>query len=871
MSDFTPMMKQYFEVKKQYKDCILFYRVGDFYETFFKDAEIASSVLNIVLTGKDCGKEKRAPMAGIPFHAAENYVNKLIDSGYKVAICEQLEDPSKAQGLVKRDVIRVITPGTVVNDNLIGNKDSNYICSLYIGNEYSSMAVLDVSTGETIIRRTSTDRKSIFDEMETIDPSEILLQEKIAREKIYKQLSDLDKLIEIIPDNSYNLKTSKKIIWEQFGQDDIVAEFDDISLMAFAVLIDYVIKTLKITNLYLKKPYFEFKSKNLEIDNFTRKNLELTESIRSRKNNNTTLSNIIDRTKTAMGGRQIKKYILKPLIDIHEIKNRLDAVEELFSKKDMLHNLRNKLAKIYDIERILGKLSYNSSTPRDLVILKTSIGILPDISEILSECNSNLLKNLLAELDTLEDIYTLIDKSINDDPPNDLKGGDIIKDGYNIEIDDLRYMKQNSQKLLVDLEQKERERTGIKSLKVGYNKIFGYYIEITSKNLDLVPNDYIRKQTLVNCERYITDELKQMETAITEAEFKLLDLEYEQFNKVRSEILSQIPRIQQAVSIISQLDVLQSFAYVSLENNYVKPVINDDDKIIIKNGRHPVIEKMDKKNMFIANDVYLDNDENMIHIITGPNMAGKSTYMRQIALIVIMTQMGCFVPADEASISIVDKIFTRVGASDDISSGQSTFMVEMNEVAYILKNATPKSLIILDEIGRGTSTFDGLSIAWAVVEYISINIKSKTLFATHYHELVKLEDDLPNVKNYYVSVYKSDDDIVFLRKILNGSMSQSFGIQVAKMAGLPDVVIKKAKRILLDLEKGNKKVRRIEEKSSVTQLDISSLYNPEIVDTIKGVDINNITPLEALNVLAELKNLACGGDKSNHEQNQNIR
>ena len=871
MSEFTPMMKQYFKIKKQYRDCIIFYRVGDFYETFFKDAQITSNLLNIVLTGKDCGQKERAPMAGIPYHAAENYINKLIENGYKVAICEQLEDPSKAKGLVKRDVIRVVTPGTIINDKLIGNKDSNYICSLYMGNEYSAIAALDVSTGETLIKRTSTDEKIIFDEIEMIDPSEILLQEKLATKSIYNRLSDLDKLIEIIPDDYYNYEESKKVIQKQFDNKAIIDRFNNTSIVALAVLIEFVINTLKINNLYLNEPEFEFRSMNLEIDNFTRKNLELLESIKPGKNKDSTLLHVMDKTKTAMGGRLIKKYIVKPIVNIEKITDRLDAVDELYKNKDILQKLRDKLKEVHDIERILSKFNYNSATPRDLIILKTSIKILPDIKKLLSVCKSKLLKELTGKLDTLDDIFKLIDKSINDEPPNDLKDGDIIKDGYNKEIDNLRYMKQNSKKLLIDLEQREKKRTGIKSLKVGYNKVFGYYIEVTSKNIDLVPSNYIRKQTLANCERYITEELKQLEIDITDAEIKLSDLEYNQFNIIRNNIICETKRIQKSIFIISQLDVLQSFAYISIENNYTKPKINNDDRIIIKGGRHPVIEKMYKKNLFIANDVNLNNAENMIHIITGPNMAGKSTYMRQIALIVIMAQMGCFVPADKASLGVVDKIFTRVGASDDISSGQSTFMVEMNEVAYILKNATPRSLIILDEIGRGTSTFDGLSIAWAVVEYISMNIKAKTLFATHYHELVKLEDNLPNVRNYYVSVYKHDDDIVFLRKILSGSMSQSFGIQVAKMAGVPETVIKKAKSILRVLEKGEKKVRKPSGRHTATQLDISNLYDLTIIDTIKNIDINNITPVEALNILYKLKNTADGSDKQKYEQNKNIR
>lgn len=870
MSEFTPMIKQYLEIKEQYKDCILFYRVGDFYETFFGDAEIASKILNIVLTGKDCGKEERAPMAGIPFHAANNYINKLIDNGYKVAICEQLEDPLKAKGLVKRDVIRIVTPGTLIGDNLVGNKNSNYICSLYEGEEYISIATLDVSTSETIIVRVSADNNNLYNEIEEINPSEILLHEKFLRDKIYSQLEDLNKAIQIIPSTDYNLNIFKDIILKQYGKQESLDKFSETDIMSFGMLLEYVIKTLKIPNLYLKEPEFEFKSNNLEIDYFTRKNLELIESIRSNKNN-TALLNILDKTKTAMGGRLIKKYILKPLLNVEEINERLNAVDELYNKKDILYNLRMVLDKIYDIERILGKLNYNNVSPRDLILLKSSIGILPNISEFLSQTECELLNKLFKNLDTLEDIYALIDDSIDDDPPNDFKDGNIIKDGYNDEIDKLRFLRQNSKKLLIDLEQREKEKTGIKSLKIGYNKVFGYYIEVTSKYINLVPNNYIRKQTLANCERYITEELKQLEFDITEAENKLIELEYEQFVLIRDMIVSETKRIQNTILILSQLDVLQSFAYVSIENNYIKPVVNDNGKIIIKNGRHPVIEKIDKNNLFIANDVYLDNNENMIHLITGPNMAGKSTYMRQIALIVIMAQTGCFVPADEAYIGIVDRIFTRVGASDNISSGQSTFMVEMNEVAYILKNATQKSLIILDEIGRGTSTLDGLSIAWAVVEYISINIKAKTLFATHYHELIKLEDELPNVKNFYVSVHKSEDDIIFLRKIMRGSMSQSFGIQVAKMAGIPNIVIKKAKRILSDLEKSNKKVHKIYENSMATQLDIFSVYNSKIINTIKNIDIDNITPIEALNILNELKNLISGSDKTKHEQNKNIR
>ncbi|TZE80804.1 DNA mismatch repair protein MutS [Calorimonas adulescens] len=870
MSDFTPMIKQYLEIKEQYKDCILLYRVGDFYETFFEDAEIASRVLNIVLTGKDCGKEDRAPMAGIPYHAAESYIIKLVDNGYKVAICEQLEDPSKAKGLVKRDVVRVVTPGTIISDNLVGNKDSNYLSSIYIDGENASVSSLDVSTGDTIILRLTNDIDYIYDEIVKINPSEILLPRKLSNTKLFQRLNNNDRLVELMLDDEYDLDRYRKQLLEQYGDNtDLIDKFDNVSLMAFGALLNYVLDTLKISNLYLKQPEFETKSKYMEIDNFTRRNLELVESIRSNKNGSTLL-NIIDRTKTAMGGRLLKRYILNPLYSVNEIKVRLEAVEEIIIKKDLLNKFREHLAQIYDIERLLGKLNYNNANPRDLIALKESLKVLPDIFNTLCGCESDLFNIFKEEIDTLDDIYLLIDKAIVDDPPNTLKDGGIIKTGYNDEIDKLHYLTLNSKKLLMDLEQKEREKTGIKSLKIGYNKVFGYYIEVTTKNLNLVPSYYIRKQTLANCERFITEELKRLESDITEAEIKLTTLEYQLFMEIRNKIISEIDRIQKTVFVIAYLDVIQSYAYVSIENNYVKPEINNGDKIIIKNGRHPVIEKLDKKNLFVANDVNLDNENNLIYIITGPNMAGKSTYMRQVALIVIMAQMGCFVPADHAIIGVVDKVFTRVGASDDISSGQSTFMVEMNEVAYILKNATSKSLIILDEIGRGTSTFDGLSIAWAVIEYISIKIKAKTLFATHYHELVKLEDELPNVKNFYVSIYKNGDDIVFLRKIMKGSMSQSFGIQVAKMAGVPEEVINKAKRLLKSLERSEKNFNKIHEKSPATQLDIFSIYTNKIVELIKNIDINTMTPLDALNKLNEIKNLLTGGDQTRDEQNKNI-
>lgn len=870
MSDFTPMIKQYLEIKEQYKDCILLYRVGDFYETFFEDAEIASRVLNIVLTGKDCGKEDRAPMAGIPYHAAESYIIKLVDNGYKVAICEQLEDPSKAKGLVKRDVVRVVTPGTIISDNLVGNKDSNYLSSIYIDGENASVSSLDVSTGDTIILRLTNDIDYIYDEIVKINPSEILLPRKLSNTKLFQRLNNNDRLVELMLDDEYDLDRYRNQLLEQYGDNtDLIDKFDNVSLMAFGALLNYVLDTLKISNLYLKQPEFETKSKYMEIDNFTRRNLELVESIRSNKNGSTLL-NIIDRTKTAMGGRLLKRYILNPLYSVNEIKVRLEAVEEIIIKKDLLNKFREHLAQIYDIERLLGKLNYNNANPRDLIALKESLKVLPDIFNTLCGCESDLFNIFKEEIDTLDDIYLLIDKAIVDDPPNTLKDGGIIKTGYNDEIDKLHYLTLNSKKLLMDLEQKEREKTGIKSLKIGYNKVFGYYIEVTTKNLNLVPNYYIRKQTLANCERFITEELKRLESDITEAEIKLTTLEYQLFMEIRNKIISEIDRIQKTVFVIAYLDVIQSYAYVSIENNYVKPEINNGDKIIIKNGRHPVIEKLDKKNLFVANDVNLDNENNLIYIITGPNMAGKSTYMRQVALIVIMAQMGCFVPADHAIIGVVDKVFTRVGASDDISSGQSTFMVEMNEVAYILKNATSKSLIILDEIGRGTSTFDGLSIAWAVIEYISIKIKAKTLFATHYHELVKLEDELPNVKNFYVSIYKNGDDIVFLRKIMKGSMSQSFGIQVAKMAGVPEEVINKAKRLLKSLERSEKNFNKIHEKSPATQLDIFSIYTNKIVELIKNIDINTMTPLDALNKLNEIKNLLTGGDQTRDEQNKNI-
>lgn len=824
---------------------------------FFEDAKLASRELEIALTGRDCGLEERAPMCGIPFHAAEGYISRLIEKGYKVAICEQVEDPALAKGIVKREIIRIVTPGTVMETSMLDDKRNNYIASLLIKKDGFSISVCDISTGTFL--STSTDYKlsMVIDEISKFNPSELLIIEN-------DYLSE-SKIINMIKERFQLLITKIKYDYSKVLSDldkfkNNIVDFNEMELTSAGCLYKYICETQKNSlNHIVDISKYEIKD-YMMMDSNTRRNLELTETIRNKTKKGSLLW-VLDNTETSMGSRRIRKWLEEPLITVSDVNLRLDAVDELINNVYVSADLKEFLKNVYDIERLISRISCGSANARDMVYLKESFRGLPDIKSALSSCNSKLLNSIYSEFDTLEDLFEMIDSSISENPPLQLKEGGLIKDGYSNEVDKLREAMSKGKFWIAKLEQTERESTGIKSLKVGYNKVFGYYIEVTKSNLANVPEGrYIRKQTLSNGERYITPELKEMEDLILGAEQKIIDLEYELFVDIRNKIASEVSRVQRTGKNVSIIDALLSFAKVSFENNYAKPNITNDGIIDISEGRHPVVERV-IQGLFVPNDTYLDLKNDIISIITGPNMAGKSTYMRQVALITLMAQAGCFVPAKFANISIVDRIFTRIGASDDLSSGQSTFMVEMSEVANIIKNATRNSLVILDEVGRGTSTFDGLSIAWAVVDYISKKIGAKTLFATHYHELTELEGKLSGVKNYCISVKEHGEDIIFLRKIKRGGADHSYGIQVAKLSGLPVEVINKARDILKKLEESdinkNFKITIDNDKVAATKIedDEITLFNykeNEIVSELKELDVTAITPIEAINYLYKL-------------------
>ena len=868
MAEYSPMMQHYLETKEQYKDCILFYRLGDFYEMFFDDAITASRELELTLTGKDCGQEERAPMCGIPFHAAEIYISRLIGKGYKVAICEQLEDPKQAKGIVKRDVIRVVTPGTVIESNMLDEKKNNYIMSIYKNGLYFGMAVCDISTGDffaTQIKETNN-FSILLDEISRYTPAEIVVNNMMfaSSEEISKIKERFECYISKLQDANYeenyeNITLNHSI----YSEGKVVENIEDKKLAIIAAngLLAYFNDTQKIKLEHINKIHIYNTTKYMALDINTRRNLELTEKMRDKSKKGTLLW-VLDKTSTSMGGRQLRRWISDPLIDINEINERLDAVKELKDNMMLKGDIVDSLKRVYDIERLIGKISYGNANGRDLISLKNSIGQLPNLKQILSRTESKMLKGLYSELDELKDIYELIDKSIVEEPPISVKEGGLIKIGYNSDIDEYKEATTNGKKWIVELEASEKEKTGIKNLKVGYNKVFGYFIEVTKSNLDQVPETYIRKQTLTNAERYITQELKELEEKTLGAQEKLIDLEYKVFQEIRAKIASQIQRIQKAATVVSTLDVLASFATVATDLNYCMPIVDNSGEINIKDGRHPVIEKMLPSGSFIENDTYLNKSENRLSIITGPNMAGKSTYMRQVALITLMAQIGSFVPASYAKIGVVDKIFTRVGASDDLSMGQSTFMVEMMEVANILKEATNNSLVILDEIGRGTSTYDGLSIAWAVAKYIADKEKcgAKTLFATHYHELTQLENDVEGVKNYSVAVKEKGEDVIFLRKIVKGGTDESYGIHVAKLAGVPKEVLKSANDILNGLERKSILLNKAEEKKDKKvvsgQLDMYNYKLADIAHELDKINVNELTPIDALNILVKLKESA---------------
>ena len=867
MAEFTPMMQRYLETKEQYKDCILFYRLGDFYEMFFDDAIIAARELEITLTGKDCGQAERAPMAGVPHHSAELYIAKLVNKGYKVAICEQLEDPKKAKGIVKRGVIRIVTPGTVTESNMLEERKNNYIMSIFKSGIYFGISICDISTGEFYSAEIKDNNNFplLLDEIARYSPSELVVNSMMADSK-----EEMDKIKERF-ENIYVTKFNDEAFKSSVDNlnlrftilDENGSKLEDFENKTLAVssingLIGYIKETQKTDLDHINKITVYKISRYMALDINARRNLEITEKLRDKSKKGTLLW-VLDKTATSMGGRLLRRWLNDPLIDVEAINKRLDAVQELKDNMMLRGDVIESLKKVYDIERLAGKMAYGSANARDMVTLKNSLVKLPEVKQNLSQCKSELLKELYENLDELQDIYQLIDKAIEDDPPMTITDGGIIKMGYDPEIDKLKTAQTEGKNWLVQLEVKEKEETGIKNLKVGFNKVFGYYIEVTKSNLSQVPDRYIRKQTLTNGERYITEELKNLEDQILGAEEKVISLEHDTFIKIRDEISKNIKRLQKTSEVVSTLDVLSDFAQIAEDMNYCKPEVNNSGVIDIKNGRHPVIEKILGIGSFVENDTYLDRDENRLAIITGPNMAGKSTYMRQVALIVLMTQVGCFVPAQTAKIGVVDKIFTRVGASDDLSMGQSTFMVEMMEVASILKEATPKSLIILDEIGRGTSTYDGLSIAWAVAEYIADKEKcgAKTLFATHYHELTELENKLDGVKNYSIAVKEKGEDIIFLRKIVEGGTDESYGIHVARLAGVPKVVTNRANEILRSLERKNVITGKKQEKTSKKQLEGQfDMYNyklAEIAHELDKVNLNELTPIDALNTLVRIK------------------
>mgnify|MGYP000574918529 CR=1 FL=1 len=859
----SPMMKHYIETKNQYRDCFLFYRLGDFYEMFFDDAILASRELEITLTGKDCGLPERAPMCGIPFHAAENYIAKLIEKGYKVAICEQLEDPATCKGIVKRDVVRIVTPGTVIDSNMLDEKENNYIMSIYQKGLYFGISVCDITTGNfysSEIKETNN-FQILLDEIARYNPAEIITNKLFLgleetnqiKERFNVYISSVDD--ELFNENSEELQKLFKFV--DNDENELKKLSDKILAVAsINALMEYLNNTQKVKLEHINTIKIYDINKYMVLDINARRHLELTEKMRD-KNKKGTLLWVLDKTSTSMGGRLLKRWINNPLLSVEIINERLHAVEELKNNLILRDELKEALKKVYDIERLIGKIAFGNANARDMISLKISLSMLPEIKQILSTTNSEMLSNLYKNLDELDDVFKLIELSIVEEPPITITEGGIIKLGYNEDVDKYRKATTEGKTWLIELEAKEKQITGIKNLKVGYNKIFGYYIEVSKSNLNMIPDRYIRKQTLANGERFITEDLKELESQILGAQDKLVGLEYDIFIEIRNKISKQIERIQQTANIISILDVLASFAEVSSDYNYTMPIVDESGEIDIKEGRHPVIEKMLPRNEFVANDTYLDNENDRFSIITGPNMAGKSTYMRQVALITIMAQIGCFVPASYAKIGIVDKVFTRVGASDDLSMGQSTFMVEMSEVATILKNATNNSLVILDEIGRGTSTYDGLAIAWAVVEYMTNKEKigCKTLFATHYHELTELEEKIEGVKNYSVAVKEKGENVIFLRKIVKGGTDESYGIHVAKLAGVPQAIIKRSNEILRTLERKVKINSEVKENKKIVsgQLDMYNYKLADIAHELDKVNLNELTPIDALNILVKIK------------------
>ena len=867
MAELSPMMKQYFEIKEKNKDSILFFRLGDFYEMFFDDAKLASRELDLTLTGRDCGQKERAPMCGVPFHSCESYIARLVQKGYKVAICEQTEDPAKAKGLVKRDIIRVITPGTVIESGMLDEGKNNFISSAFMANKKIGLSFCDISTGELFITEISGEdlQDQLQDQLISYNPREILIGGEIVNFKTLPNFikEKLSASVEMLTDDEFGYSICLDAMKNQFKENDVNSIKDKKEIVSSVGALLSYLKVTQITG-YERINTFEVYNENqyMNLDYNTRRNLELTRTMMNKEKKGSLIW-LLDKTKTAMGKRLLRYWLEHPLLNIGTILNRQSAIADLVDDTVQRLEITESLIGIFDIERLMTKIVYGNANARELRSLCGAFENLPQIKNLISKFDSSLMRKLTEDIDTLEDIHQLIDTAIEEEPPFSVREGGLIKEGYNKELDAVRSDMNNSTSLLAQIELEQKEKTGIPKLKVGYNRVFGYYIEVTNSYKDKVPEEYIRKQTLTNCERYITQELKDLEGRILGAKDRSFGMEYAIFDEIRKVVANNLDRIEKTAKAIATLDVLTSLANVASDNNYTRPEVNQSSKIILKDSRHPVVEALLSGAPFVPNDVTLDNDSNRVAIITGPNMAGKSTYMRQVALIVLMAQMGSFVPASYAEIGVVDSIFTRVGASDDLASGQSTFMVEMNEVANIVKKATKNSLLILDEIGRGTSTYDGMSIARAVLEFVADKKKlgAKALFATHYHELTVMENLLDGVKNYNIAVKKRGDDITFLRRIIPGGADDSYGIEVAKLAGLPDWIIKRAKEILKELTSGKTDDKETfanispHNNEDDMQLNLLDTASNAVTDKLKSVDVNTLTPIEAMNLLYELKNM----------------
>lgn len=867
MAELSPMMKQYFEIKEKNKDSILFFRLGDFYEMFFDDAKLASRELDLTLTGRDCGQKERAPMCGVPFHSCESYIARLVQKGYKVAICEQTEDPAKAKGLVKRDIIRVITPGTVIESGMLDEGKNNFISSAFMANKKIGLSFCDISTGELFITEISGEdlQDQLQDQLISYNPREILIGGEIVNFKTLPNFikEKLSASVEMLTDDEFGYSICLDAMKNQFKENDVNSIKDKKEMVSSVGALLSYLKVTQITG-YERINTFEVYNENqyMNLDYNTRRNLELTRTMMNKEKKGSLIW-LLDKTKTAMGKRLLRYWLEHPLLNIGTILNRQSAIADLVDDTVQRLEITESLIGIFDIERLMTKIVYGNANARELRSLCGAFENLPQIKNLISKFDSSLMRKLTEDIDPLEDIHQLINTAIEEEPPFSVREGGLIKEGYNEELDAVRSDMNNSTSLLAQIELEQKEKTGIPKLKVGYNRVFGYYIEVTNSYKDKVPEEYIRKQTLTNCERYITQELKDLEGRILGAKDRSFGMEYAIFDEIRKVVANNLDRIEKTAKAIATLDVLTSLANVASDNNYTRPEVNQSSKIILKDSRHPVVEALLSGAPFVPNDVTLDNDSNRVAIITGPNMAGKSTYMRQVALIVLMAQMGSFVPASYAEIGVVDSIFTRVGASDDLASGQSTFMVEMNEVANIVKKATKNSLLILDEIGRGTSTYDGMSIARAVLEFVADKKKlgAKALFATHYHELTVMENLLDGVKNYNIAVKKRGDDITFLRRIIPGGADDSYGIEVAKLAGLPDWIIKRAKEILKELTSGKTDDKETfanispHNNEDDMQLNLLDTASNAVTDKLKSVDVNTLTPIEAMNLLYELKNM----------------